>query len=381
MSEKDLPEGMPEMNRTAMETTGRTETPPPALGLDDLAAAAPIPAGESMPADVAELLEPHSGVYVISDDKPSLDAGSAHVRAAADVWHVDAVHGELRTTIPGLERTELPLETAESARAEDAGTDSHRPGWLEQQFLPRLAPFQLSPRETGSPGSRLFFEPRAAAEAERLAYPWCCVGRVVTSSSLGTWTGSGVLVGPNLVLTAGHVAPFGGSNWSMEFIPALRQGDPNPRPFGSAFVSEYRGYNRPSDVFGYDYAICRLYRPLGQALGWMGVQSWGDEDEYERRSYTSSGYPATFGGRPAVQFAIGIRDLDNDSPGKELETVEYTTGGWSGGPLWFFAGQSPLVVGVLSGAETDGFDPRRDVYAGYTAMVDLVRFGRDNWRP
>ena len=167
----------------------------------------------------------------------------------------------------------------------------------------------------------------------------------------------------------------------MEFVPALRQGDPNPRPFGSSFVAQYRGYNRPSDVFGYDYVVCQLYNPLGRALGWMGSQSWGDEDEYERRDYISSGYPATFGGRPAVQFSVGIRDLDNDNPGKELETVEYTTGGWSGGPLWFFAGQNPTIVGVLSGAETDVFDPRRDVYAGYTAMIDLVRFGLDNWRP
>jgi hypothetical protein len=167
----------------------------------------------------------------------------------------------------------------------------------------------------------------------------------------------------------------------MEFIPALRQGDPNPRPFGSSFISQYRGYNRPSDVFGYDYVVCQLYSPLGQALGWMGAQSWGNEDEYEARDYTSSGYPAAFGGRPAVQFSVGIRDIDNDNPGKELETVEYTTGGWSGGPLWFFAGQSPTVVGVLSGAETDGLDPRRDVYAGYKAMIDLVKFGLDNWRP
>lgn len=350
------------------------------MSLDDLANAAPIPATGSMPADIAELLEPHSGVYVLSDDKPSLDFGSARVRAAADVWHVDATSGELRTTIPGVEQTELRPEATGSMRAEEAGTDSRRPEWMEQQYLPRLAPFRLSAHQTGLPEARMFLEPRAS-EAERLPYPWCCVGRIVTSSSLGTWTGSGVLVGPNLVLTAGHVAPWGGSNWSMEFIPALRQGDPNPRPYGSSFISEYRGYNRPADVFGYDYVVCRLHNPLGQGIGWMGTQSWGNEDEYERRDYTSSGYPATFGGRPAVQFSVGIRDLDNDSPGKELETVEYTSGGWSGGPLWFFAGQSPTVVGVLSGAETDGFDPRRDVYAGHTAMIDLVRFGFDNWRP
>jgi V8-like Glu-specific endopeptidase len=356
------------------------ETPDTFLTLDDLANAAPIPATASMPANMVEMLKPHSGVYVISDEKPSLDFGSAGVRAAGDVWLVDAVNGELRTTIPGREQAELQREIAESTGAQESGTASHRPEWMGQQFLPKLVPFRLSARESGLREPRLFLEPRAG-EAERLPYPWCTVGRIITRSSLGAWTGSGVLVGPNLVLTAGHVAPWGGSNWSMEFIPALREGDPNPRPFGSSFISQYRGFNRPSDVFGYDYAICQLYNPLGHALGWMGAQSWGNEAEYERRDYTSSGYPATFGGRPAVQFSVGIRDIDNDNPGKELETVQYTSGGWSGGPLWFFAGQSPTVVGVLSGAETDGLDPRRDVYAGYTAMIDLVRFGLANWRP
>ncbi len=222
-----------------------------ALNLEDLANSAPIPATESMPAEIAEMLEPRSGVYVLSDDKPALDIGAERVRAAADVWRVDATHGDLRTTIPGLEQTEVQLETAASTRAEEAGTESHRPAWMEQQFLPRLAPFRLSALETGSREARLFMEPKAG-EAERLAYPWCCVGRIITRSSLGSWVGSGVLVGPNLVLTAGHVAPWGGSNWSMEFVPALREGDPNPRPFGSSFISQYRGFNRPRDVFGYD---------------------------------------------------------------------------------------------------------------------------------
>ena len=60
------------------------------------------------------------------------------------MWHVDATSGELRTTIPGVEQTELRPEATGSMRAEEAGTDSRRPEWMEQQYLPRLAPFRLS---------------------------------------------------------------------------------------------------------------------------------------------------------------------------------------------------------------------------------------------
>ncbi|BCJ75043.1 hypothetical protein CS0771_45870 [Catellatospora sp. IY07-71] len=364
----------------------KPSAPLTALDLEHLTSTAPLPATEDMPAEIAELLRPDSGVYIRSDHKPTMDYSLEPVAGTADMWRVidNATNGELRLTIPGLDRTELQPEerAADSVSVEEAGTDSHRPPWIEQEFLPSLVPFRLSAQSSGLPQAQVFMEPRPRViEAERLPYPWCTVGRIVVRSSLGTWVGSGVLVGPNLVLTAGHVAPWGGTNWSMEFIPGLREGDSNPRPFGSSFVERYRGYNTPGEVSGYDYVVCKLYNPLGRALGWMGTQWWSSESSYESRSYTSSGYPASFGGRPAVQFAVGIRDIDSDSPGIELETVTYTSGGWSGGPLWFFAGQSPTIVGTLSGSEKDEFDPRRDVYAGYMAMVDLVIFGLDNWRP
>ena len=234
--------------------------------------------------------------------------------------------------------------------------------------MPRLVPFRG--------GNGINLEPQAIEEGQRLNYPWRTVGIVFNSQGR---QGSGVLVGPNLVLTAGHMAPWGQSPWSMEFIPAFRVGD---RPYGSSFIEAYRGFNTRPEVSGKDFVICKLYQPLGNAIGWMGSKSFGNEDEYFRRSYLASGYPGHFGQRPAVELDLGIRDIDNDSPGLELETVNRPDlqDGWSGGPLWL-PHEGPAVVGVLSGAETDEFDPRRAVFAGGGGMVDLIRFGLDNWRP
>ncbi len=232
------------------------------------------------------------------------------------------------------------------------------------------------------PRPQLLMSVVEAAEAESFSYPWRTVGKVFsTGGPTGAEGGSGVLVGPNLMLTASHVAPWGDGPWSMEFIPAFRNGDPNPRPFGSSFVQSFHGYQTEPEVSGLDYVICKLYNPLGNALGWMGSQSWGDEDEYFRRHYTSSGYPDSFGGRPAVEFDVGLRDIDSDSPGLELEHFigHPLTAGWSGGPLWFFDGASPTVVGIHSGSEKDEFDPRRNVKARGGALVDLVKYGLANW--
>ncbi|MCE6997113.1 hypothetical protein LZG04_20240 [Saccharothrix sp. S26] len=337
------------------------------MTLDELAEAAPVAATREMPEELREMLDSNSGPFVRSASPPRMDFGAVEVPGAPGMWRIVANDDEeLHTALPGREQTEL---TSADARVEAvAGTAGHRPPWVPLEHLPRLAPFRAD--------GRLFFEPRAIEEPNRLAYPQRTVGIVLSSDG---FRGSGVLVGPNLMLTAGHVAPWGQSPWSMEFIPAFREGD---RPFGSSFVETYRGFNTHGEVSGKDYVICKLYNPLGTALGWMGTKSFGDEDEYYRRRYLTSGYPGSFGSRPAVEFDLGVRDIDDDSPGLELEfALRADVGpGWSGGPLWLPA-EGPAVAGIYSGRETDELDPRRHVFGGGGGMVDLVKFGLANWRP
>jgi hypothetical protein len=281
------------------------------MTLDELANAPPIPSTQDMPTDMRAMLSRDSGVYVRSELEPKLTFTTEKIPGASGTWRVlsSSDNEELLTTIPGQQQIELKAEDMAAVKADVSSTEGYRPPWVPLEYLPRLAPFRV--------GNQQFLEPRAIEEVNRLAYPFHTVGIVFSSDGS---QGSGVLVGPNLMLTAGHVAPWGSSPWSMEFVPAFRGvlGEPNPRPFGSSFVETYRGYNTAPEVSGHDYVICKLYNPLGQALGWMGTQSWGNEDEYYRRRYVSSGYPGSFGTRPAVELDMGLRDIDNDSPGIEL---------------------------------------------------------------
>jgi hypothetical protein len=219
-----------------------------------------------------------------------------------------------------------------------------------------------------------------AEEAIRLSYPWRTIGKLwATGGPSGPESGSAVLVGPNLILTASHCAPWGAASWSMQFAPAFRAGE--APPFGSSFVESFRGVRTEPEVSGLDYVICKLYVPLGNAIGWMGTQWWGNEDEYYNRRFTASGYPASFGDRPAVAYDVRVEDIDDDGDGLEVEVSRHhgLTDGWSGGPLWYFPNQNPTVVGILSGFETDEFDPRRSVFAAGKHMVDLVNFGLSTW--
>jgi V8-like Glu-specific endopeptidase len=223
------------------------------------------------------------------------------------------------------------------------------------------------------------------------AYPWCTIGKVFVgwNSNLNNtmWTGTGVLVGHNILLTASHVAPWDKPGWWMRFVPAYDNGN---EPFGHSYVAGFHGPKNVSNVEGLDYVVCQLYTPLGNTVGWMGTQSYGSDGSYEGRDWTSVGYPGNSLNAqvPMVEFNVGVNDVDGDGDGKKLETNNlFSSPGWSGGPLWGFLGpdrgSDPRVVGVMSGWEKETFlwwtIEEDDVSAGGNHMVNIVIWAQQNY--
>jgi hypothetical protein len=167
----------------------------------------------------------------------------------------------------------------------------------------------------------------------------------------------------------------------MRFVPAYNNA---AEPYGASYVETYRGFHKDGEVNGRDYVICKLFTPLGNTVGWMGSRSFGNDNGYTNRTWTSVGYPAEPANAGAqfmiVENKVTIVDVDDEgSDGKELDSNLYSLGGWSGGPLWGFIDNQPIVVGVMSGDETDFLQPRHTVSAGGKAMVDLIQWGWSNW--
>lgn len=84
--------------------------------------------------------------------------------------------------------------------------------------------------------------------------------------------GSGVLIGRQYVLTAGHVVNdlIAGNAKEIKVTPG-RKGD--SKPYGTFKVLKYRLFNQfiQSGNGGYDIAVLALDQPIGNRIGWLGL--------------------------------------------------------------------------------------------------------------
>jgi len=336
-----------------------------ALTLDEMFERRDEPATESVPPRTDE----HDLVFeAVSGVSPScsVDGTRVSIRVTGDLTpvHPPTIGGEY-----------LSIEELSEVSRTDRARDAFRPPWLDVMTAPRIRPRPLA--GVAVPGTMRIL----SFESLTTAWPWTTIGKLfVSRPGQDTTVGSGVLVGPRLLLTASHAMPWGADDASIRFAPAYRDGN-DPR-FGDAFVEQWRGVRNSDDVTGLDYVICKLNRRIGDLAGWQG--SWWSPDEgwYTSGPWLSVGYPKASpsgGARPSLEVPVWVQDLDDDGDGLEIETHLFATGGWSGGPLWGWRGDQPRVVGIESGFEKDFLDPTRTVFGGGRHLVDLVRYGYANW--
>jgi len=210
------------------------------------------------------------------------------------------------------------------------------------------------------------------------AYPWQSVVFITATYANGEIScGSGVMVGPNDVLTAAHVvydSATGQAPVSVTVTPAYDP-DPYEAPFGTIDAVSWNYYtdfdpdgdntldvgNGGEGLGGteLDVALINLDVPIGYETGWMGL-----DPNFEEGYVNITGHPGVY------NF-----NMMNDSGWVEDDPVDYymdITGlehhpGNSGGPIWYEENGVPYVVGITSTTVA-----AHDIAATYDTLVEWI---------
>jgi V8-like Glu-specific endopeptidase len=360
---------------------------------DELAAVADIAPTEAVPEHVASALATPR-LYIHGDSEPGRPKAVQEGSSRHSAWSVELPPGAFLGR-PGASGERLDRSSHKLPHA--THTSGMRPAWAAQSVQSRRASetfiHTAKQRIKGAqvepyygvypPDQRQVYLPNS--------YPWRCIGRIFTWTNWAggggwTWWGSGVLVGPRHVLTAGHVCPWGSSSWAMRFVPSYWNGSPLLGPGAQSWTSDFRGWNTNDTVAANDFAVLRLYDPIGPWLGWMGTKVY-DSSWNGGPYWTLAGYPGAIAGaqRPSDQSGIPVLDTDNDGDAQEIEHHGSATAGDSGGPFFGFWNDGPYAVGTTSGGEsiTGGIfgwgDEDNNIEAGGLGMVELVQWAQANW--
>jgi V8-like Glu-specific endopeptidase len=158
--------------------------------------------------------------------------------------------------------------------------------------------------------------------------------------------GSGAMIGPNDVLTAGHNLwdPAFGFARNIRVTPGQAG---SSTPFGAAFGTVWTvpsEYVSTGGSFEFDIGVINLGSNIGNSTGWFGLQSVSAATATDS-IVQLAGYPGDLSGG---DFQYTSSDNVDFVSGNQLfyDGALDTFGGNSGGPLWWNLSGGPFIVGV-----------------------------------
>jgi V8-like Glu-specific endopeptidase len=179
------------------------------------------------------------------------------------------------------------------------------------------------------------------------AYPYDTVVEITSTDGPYDVQGSGVLIAPNLVLTAAHVI------WNSDYgtasdIVVTPAADGTTAPFGSSTVTSVSlnqiddsGYVESKATSQSDFALLELSTPF------TGIGDMSLDANYAGGTVDVTGYPAS---------SDGVQVTDQQTVTKEADynLLDGTSigDGSSGGPVWFVNSSGvPEVAGLVSASD------------------------------
>jgi V8-like Glu-specific endopeptidase len=186
------------------------------------------------------------------------------------------------------------------------------------------------------------------------AYPWRTICSLLITAKDGSgWRGTGWLVGPGTVMTAGHcVYMHGHGGWvrRIEVVPG-RNG--SKRPYGSCAATSFcsvKGWtNKKKRSHDYGAIILPSNCRYGNQLGWFGYANLG-ASSLSGLTVNLSGYP---GDKPAGTQWWHARRIKWVTARTIVYNID-TAGGQSGSPVWRLKNGQRHAVGIHTNGSTSG---------------------------
>ena len=178
-------------------------------------------------------------------------------------------------------------------------------------------------------------------------FPYSAIGRISVKFPNGvTQFGSGAMVSPFHILTAGHVVHDSGhGGWATEIKVAVAR-DGSTRPNGpEANFTHYRSSPEwiSSGDRNHDWALITLDRSIGDFSGYFGVESQATS-AYTGMAVETAGYPVDKGGTQ-MYAASGVINSATEFELRYNGTMD-TYGGQSGSPIWRSVNGGPIINGI-----------------------------------
>ena len=186
------------------------------------------------------------------------------------------------------------------------------------------------------------------------SYPWRAICALrITAHDNTQWIGTGWLVAPRVVITAGHcVYLHGNGGWAkkIEVIPGLNDAS---RPYGSCVSSNVRSVRGWSESKKRDFDYGAIILPsdcrLGDRTGYFGYAV--RNDSFLTGSVINmSGYPGDKGGNQQWFMAQRPKSLTSKVITYDIDSM----GGQSGGPVWIKEGENRYCVGIHTNGHSSG---------------------------
>lgn len=204
-------------------------------------------------------------------------------------------------------------------------------------------------------------------------YPWRCICSLNIRAQDGSnFIGTGWLVSPRVVLTAGHcVFLHGAGGWasSIEVIPGRRG---SSQPFGSASTGALRSVRGWTEGQNSDMDYGAILLPedarFGDRLGWFGYTNRSDS-ELESGVVNLSGYP---GDKPSGTQWFQSMAISSHTEFKITYMID-TFGGQSGAPVWqYLPDGGRYGVGIHTSGHLSGNSATRITASVFNNIVSWI---------